>query len=142
MPTCCVLLSLSRATGFLTLTSCVFSADPAQKYRPYTPIVLKDRKWPSNVTRAAPHWLATDLRDGNQSLANPMTIAQKNQFFALLLKCGFKEIEVAYPAASDTDFAFVRGLIEKKVVPEGVWLQVRPLFDALAGSRNALLHIF
>ncbi|KAH7107646.1 2-isopropylmalate synthase [Auriculariales sp. MPI-PUGE-AT-0066] len=126
-------------------------ADPAQKYRPYTPIVMPDRQWPAKVTRAAPHWLATDLRDGNQSLANPMTIPQKNQFFDLLVKCGFKEIEVAYPAASDTDFAFVRGLIEQKQVPDYLWLQVltaaredliRRTVDSVAGSKYAIIHMY
>ncbi|KZV85544.1 2-isopropylmalate synthase [Exidia glandulosa HHB12029] len=126
-------------------------ADPSQKYRPYKPIQLADRQWPSRVTRSAPHWLATDLRDGNQSLANPMTIPQKTQIFELSLQCGFKEIEVAYPAASDTDFAFVRGLIEKKMVPDDVWLQVltaaredliRRTVDSVAGSKLAVIHMY
>jgi 2-isopropylmalate synthase len=68
--------------------------------------------------------LSTDLRDGNQALANPMTIEQKTTFFELLLECGFKEIEIAYPAASDTDFNFVRGLIERNAIPDDVWIQV------------------
>lgn len=72
-----------------------------------------------------PIWLSTDLRDGNQSLANPMTIEQKTRFFLHLVQCGVKEIEVAYPAASDTDFNFVRGLIEQGLIPDDVWIQVR-----------------
>jgi hypothetical protein len=102
-----------------------FSADPSNKYKPYTPLKLPDRQWPSKVITKPPIWLSTDLRDGNQALANPMTIEQKGIFFRQLVQCGFKEIEVAYPAASDTDFAFVRGLIEKNEVPDDVWIQVR-----------------
>lgn len=100
-------------------------ADPSQKYKPYTPLNLPDRQWPSKVQRTPPIWLSTDLRDGNQALANPMTIEQKTRFFHTLVKCGVKEIEVAYPAASDTDFNFVRGLIEGNQVPDDVWVQVR-----------------
>lgn len=101
------------------------SADPSIKYKAYTPLKLQDRQWPSKVISKPPIWLSTDLRDGNQALANPMTIEQKTTFFHTLLKCGFKEIEIAYPAASDTDFGFVRGLIEKNLVPDDVWIQVR-----------------
>lgn len=104
------------------------SADPSIKYQPYTPLQLADRQWPSKVTRSPPVWLSTDLRDGNQALANPMTIAQKMVFFETLVKCGFKEIEVAYPAASDTDFNFVRMLIEQNKIPDDVWLQVSASF--------------
>ena len=85
---------------------------------------LHDRQWPSKRCTQPPIWLSTDLRDGNQALANPMTVEQKTTFFRTLVKAGIKEIEVAYPAASDTDFAFVRGLIEKGEVPDDVWLQV------------------
>ena len=80
-----------------------------------------------------PIWLSTDLRDGNQALANPMTIAQKMVFFETIVKCGYKEIEVAYPAASDTDFNFVRMLIEQNKVPDDVWLQVSVSFFAYVG---------
>ena len=100
------------------------STDPSQKYKPYTPLNLPDRQWPSKVQRSPPIWLSTDLRDGNQALANPMTIPQKNIFYDTLIKCGFKEIEIAYPAASDTDFNFVRGLIDSGKVPDDVWIQV------------------
>jgi 2-isopropylmalate synthase len=85
---------------------------------------LKDRQWPSKTFKKPPIWLSTDLRDGNQALANPMTIKQKRTFFKELLKCGLKEIEVAFPAASDTDYGFVRGLIENREVPNDVWMQV------------------
>jgi 2-isopropylmalate synthase len=101
------------------------SANPAEKYKPYIPLALPNRQWPSKTFTAAPIWLSTDLRDGNQALANPMTSEQKTMFFRQLVKCGVKEIEVAYPAASDTDFSFVRGLIEKKEIPDDVWIQVR-----------------
>ncbi|TRM58613.1 hypothetical protein BD626DRAFT_550633 [Schizophyllum amplum] len=96
-------------------------------------------------------WLSTDLRDGNQALANPMTIEQKTLFFKQLVKSGVKEIEVAYPAASDTDFSFVRGLIEKKEVPDDVWLQVltparedliKRTIDSVAGCKQAILHMY
>jgi 2-isopropylmalate synthase len=87
-------------------------------------LILKNRQWPSRTFTTAPFWLSTDLRDGNQSLSNPMTVSQKTTFFRQLIQCGLKEIEVAYPAASDTDFAFVRGLIENNEVPGDVWLQV------------------
>ena len=100
------------------------STDPSQKYKPYTPLNLPDRQWPSKVQRSPPIWLSTDLRDGNQALANPMTIPQKTIFYDTLIKCGFKEIEIAYPAASDTDFNFVRGLIDSGKVPDDVWIQV------------------
>ena len=100
------------------------SADPSQKYKPYIPLQLENRQWPSKILSRAPIWLSTDLRDGNQALANPMTIEQKTLFFQTLVKCGFKEIEVAYPAASDTDFGFVRLLIEKNLIPDDVWIQV------------------
>ena len=100
------------------------SADPSQRYKPYTPLQLENRQWPSKILSKPPIWLSTDLRDGNQALTNPMTVEQKTLFFQTLVKCGFKEIEVAYPAASDTDFGFVRLLIEKKLVPDDVWIQV------------------
>ncbi|OBZ65696.1 2-isopropylmalate synthase [Grifola frondosa] len=126
-------------------------ADPSQKYKPYTPLDVPDRQWPSKVTMSPPIWLSTDLRDGNQALANPMTVPQKTIFFQTLLKCGFKEIEVAYPAASDTDFNFVKGLIEQGQVPDDVWLQVltparedliKRTVDAVAGAKRAIIHMY
>lgn len=125
--------------------------NPSIKYKPYTPLNLPDRQWPSKVVQKAPIWLSTDLRDGNQALANPMTIEQKTRFFDTLVKCGIKEIEIAYPAASDTDFAFVRGLIEQKKIPDDVWIQVltparedliRRTFESVAGAKNAILHMY
>ncbi|PSS31075.1 hypothetical protein PHLCEN_2v2407 [Hermanssonia centrifuga] len=126
-------------------------AEPSQKYKPYTPLVIPDRQWPSKVQKTAPIWLSTDLRDGNQALANPMTIDQKTRFFHTLVKCGLKEIEVAYPAASDTDFNFVRGLIEGGQVPDDVWLQVltparadliKRTIDSVAGTKQAIIHMY
>ncbi|KAL7283732.1 hypothetical protein ACG7TL_003169 [Trametes sanguinea] len=126
-------------------------ADPSVKYKPYTPLDLKDRQWPSKVNRKPPIWLSTDLRDGNQSLANPMTVAQKHIFFDTLLKCGFKEIEIAYPAASETDFNFVRGLIEQGKIPDDVWIQVltparedliKRTVEAVAGAKKAIIHMY
>jgi 2-isopropylmalate synthase len=105
--------------------SIALSANPSQKYNPYEPLPLPNRQWPSKINRIPPIWLSTDLRDGNQSLANPMTIQQKTLFFKQLVKTGLKEIEVAYPAASDTDFNFVRSLTDQGLVPDDVWIQVR-----------------
>ncbi|PPQ93219.1 hypothetical protein CVT25_015217 [Psilocybe cyanescens] len=129
----------------------LFSADPSQKYKGYTPLNLNDRQWPSKTLTKAPIWLSTDLRDGNQALANPMTIEQKTIFFRQLVKCGVKQIEVAYPAASDTDFSFVRGLVENNEVPDDVWIQVltparedliKRTIDSVAGTKKAILHMY
>ncbi|CCM00503.1 uncharacterized protein FIBRA_02537 [Fibroporia radiculosa] len=125
--------------------------DPSKKYKPYTPLNIPDRQWPSRVAKKPPIWLSTDLRDGNQALANPMTIPQKTLFFQTLLKCGFKEIEIAYPAASDTDFNFVRGLIEEGQVPDNVWIQVltparedliKRTVESVAGAKRAIIHMY
>ncbi|KDR81709.1 hypothetical protein GALMADRAFT_114336 [Galerina marginata CBS 339.88] len=126
-------------------------ADPSQKYKPYTPLNLTDRQWPSKTLTKVPVWLSTDLRDGNQALANPMTIEQKTLFFRQLVKSGVKQIEVAYPAASDTDFAFVRGLVENNEIPDDVWVQVltparddliRRTIDSVAGAKHAIIHMY
>ncbi|EAU88704.1 2-isopropylmalate synthase [Coprinopsis cinerea okayama7 len=127
-------------------------ADPSVKYKRYTPIDLPDRKWPSaKYGDKVPIWLSTDLRDGNQALANPMTIEQKTTFFRQLVKCKVKEIEVAYPAASDTDFNFVRGLIENGEIPDDTWIQVltparedliRRTIEAVAGAKHVILHMY
>jgi hypothetical protein len=125
-PSCPNAYAVSHFGTFPRITSHASfnSAHPSQKYKPYTPINLHDRQWPSKAITTPPMWLSTDLRDGNQALANPMTIEQKTTFFRQLVKCGVKQIEVAYPAASDTDFNFVRGLIENNEVPDDVWIQV------------------
>ncbi|KAH7920133.1 2-isopropylmalate synthase [Leucogyrophana mollusca] len=125
--------------------------DPSQKYKPYTPLRLDNRQWPKKTFSKPPIWLSTDLRDGNQALANPMTADQKLTFFRLLVKCGFKEIEVAYPAASETDFSFVRYLIENGEIPDDVWIQVltparedliRRSFEAVAGAKHVIIHMY
>lgn len=125
--------------------------NPAEKYRPYTPISLPDRRWPEKQLTHAPRWLSTDLRDGNQALAEPMDSERKLQFWDLLLACGFKEIEVAFPSASQTDFNFVRQLIEEKRIPEDVTIQVltqahedliHRTFAALQGAHSATVHLY
>jgi 2-isopropylmalate synthase len=124
---------------------------PAAKYRPVPVVDLPDRQWPSRQLTQAPRWLSTDLRDGNQALATPMDSARKLEFWQLLLRCGFKEIEVAFPAASQTDFDFVRLLIEQKHIPDDVAIQVLTqarsdlidrTFDALRGAPNAIIHLY
>ncbi|QRV86522.1 2-isopropylmalate synthase [Ceratobasidium sp. AG-Ba] len=125
--------------------------DPSVKYKPYTPLNLHDRTWPSKTITKAPIWLSTDLRDGNQALASPMSIQQKTQFFLQIVKCGVKEIEVSYPAASETDFQFTRNLIEDGLIPDDVWIQVLTparadlitrTFESLAGAKKAILHMY
>ncbi|KAI0739553.1 hypothetical protein C8Q80DRAFT_1274619 [Daedaleopsis nitida] len=125
--------------------------DASAKYRAYTSVALPDRQWPGARIRRHPIWLSTDLRDGNQALARPMTVAQKRALFRHLVKCGFKEIEVAYPSASETEFGFVRALVEDGEVPDDVWIQVltparaelvQRTFLAVAGARKVIVHLF
>ena len=97
---------------------------PSKKYRPYPPIRLPRRHWPTRVLKKAPIWCSVDLRDGNQALAVPMNVSQKLELFQTLVKCGFKEIEVGFPSASNTEFTFNRRLIEENRAPDDVWLQV------------------
>ncbi|WP_446030703.1 2-isopropylmalate synthase [Lelliottia amnigena] len=124
---------------------------PAQKYQPFPPISLPDRRWPEQRIIHAPRWLSTDLRDGNQALAEPMDSARKLQFWELLLGCGFKEIEVAFPSASQTDFDFVRQLIDENRIPDDVTIQVLTqardelilrTFESLRGAKKATLHLY
>lgn len=124
---------------------------PFHKYRPYETVHLPDRTWPDVVLTRAPIWCSTDLRDGNQALANPMDTPRKRRFFDLLLRLGFKEIEVGFPAASKTDFDFVRTLIEEDLVPDDVTIavltQARPelierTFESIAGARRAIVHLY
>lgn len=125
--------------------------NPEQKYQPYPPLSLPDRHWPNRTITQAPRWLSTDLRDGNQALAEPMDSDRKLQFWALLLSCGFKEIEVAFPSASQTDFNFVRQLIDENRIPDDVTIQVltqareeliHRTFDALRGAKRATVHLY
>jgi 2-isopropylmalate synthase len=124
---------------------------PISKYRAYAPIVLPDRQWPSKVISKAPIWCSVDLRDGNQALIEPMGVDRKNRMFDLLVGMGFKEIEVAFPSASQTDFDFVRSIIEGAQVPDDVAIQVltqcRPeliarTFEAVKGAKNVILHFY
>jgi len=121
------------------------------KYRPVSPVLLPDRTWPSQVIRSAPLWCSSDLRDGNQALIEPMDRARKRRMFDLLVAIGFKEIEVAFPSASQTDFDFVRELIEGDRVPDDVRIQVLTparedliarTFESLRGARCATLHFY
>ena len=125
--------------------------NPATKYRPFQPINLPDRRWPDQTITAPPIWLSTDLRDGNQALIEPMNRRRKLEMFQLLVAIGFKEIEVAFPAASQTDFDFVRDLIEGGHIPDDVTIQVltqarehliRRSFEALRGARQAIVHVY
>src|SRR5688572_14487203 len=126
-------------------------AMPFQHYRSFTPIPLADRTWPTKVITTAPRWCSVDLRDGNQALIDPMDPERKRRMFDLLVKCGFKEIEVGFPSASQPDFDFVRQLIEENLIPDDVIIQVltqaRPelierTFEALRGARRAIVHLY
>ena len=98
--------------------------DISKKYKPFKPINLVDRSWPNNLLTEAPRWCSVDLRDGNQALIEPMGVEKKIRMFELLCNIGFKEIEVGFPAASQTDYDFVRILIEEKKIPDDVTIQV------------------
>ncbi|MFC4059474.1 2-isopropylmalate synthase [Planomonospora corallina] len=124
---------------------------PFQRYRPYRPVRLTDRTWPDNVITKAPRWCAVDLRDGNQALIDPMDPHRKLKMFELLVRLGFKEIEVGFPAASQTDFDFVRQIIEEDRIPGDVVIQVltqaRPelierTFEAIQGAKSAIVHLY
>src|SRR5438270_13030801 len=91
--------------------------NPSKKYRPFPPIDLKDRQWPNRTLTHAPRWCSVDLRDGNQALAVPMNVSQKLEMIQTLVKCGFKEIEVGFPSASNTEFTFSRRLIAERRAP-------------------------
>ncbi|WP_019143119.1 2-isopropylmalate synthase [Noviherbaspirillum massiliense] len=125
--------------------------EPARKYRPFPPVQLTDRQWPSKVIASSPIWLSTDLRDGNQALFEPMNGERKMRLFRELVRIGFKEIEVGFPAASQIDFDFVRRLIEEDLVPDDVTLMVmtqsRPdlierTVEAVKGVRQAIVHLY
>jgi len=124
---------------------------PNTKYRAFKPVALPDRRWPDAVLAHAPIWLSTDLRDGNQALIEPMDVQRKLRMFEMLLRVGFKEIEVGFPSASQTDFDFVRMLIEQDRVPDDVTIQVltqarepliRRTFESLQGARRAVVHLY
>jgi 2-isopropylmalate synthase len=124
--------------------------NPSSKYRSFAPIDLANRRWPNCVITAPPTWCSVDLRDGNQALIEPMDASRKRRMFDMLIKIGFKEIEVGFPAASQTDFDFVRELIEQELIPSDVVIQVltqaRPEliarnYEALRGARRAIMHV-
>ncbi len=124
---------------------------PFNRYKPFAPIALKDRTWPDKVISKAPRWCAVDLRDGNQALIDPMSPSRKLKMFELLVKMGYKEIEVGFPSASQTDFDFVRELIEKDLIPDDVVIQVltqardhliERTYEAIAGADQAVVHVY
>ena len=125
--------------------------DPARKYRPFPPVALADRQWPNRSHSRPPIWMSTDLRDGNQALFEPMNVERKLRLFRTLCEIGFKEIEVAFPSASQTDFDFVRELIEGGHIPDDVTIEVltqarehliRRTFESLKGARRAIVHVY
>ena len=122
-----------------------------QRYSAYRPVDLPDRTWPAAVITEAPRWCAVDLRDGNQALIDPMSPARKKRMFELLVAMGFKEIEVGFPSASQTDFDFVRMLIEEDMIPDDVVIQVltqsrehliERTFEAIRGAKQAIVHLY
>ncbi|GAA2854780.1 2-isopropylmalate synthase [Streptosporangium fragile] len=124
---------------------------PFHRYRPFTPVRLTDRTWPDKVIEKAPRWCAVDLRDGNQALIDPMDSHRKLKMFELLVKMGYKEIEVGFPAASQTDFDFVRQIIEEGLIPDDVVIQVltqaraeliERTFESLRGAKQAIVHLY
>ena len=124
---------------------------PIHKYQAFKPIDLPNRQWPARAIERAPIWCSVDLRDGNQALIEPMGVERKTRMFDLLCGLGFQEIEVAFPSASQTDFDFVRFLIESGKIPDGVAIQVltqcRPelierTFEAVKGAKKVILHFY
>ncbi|MCK0100544.1 2-isopropylmalate synthase [Qipengyuania sp. S6317L1] len=125
--------------------------NPSTKYRPFPQIDLPNRQWPGQVIDKAPRWLSTDLRDGNQSIIDPMDAVKKRRFFDLLIEVGVKEIEVGFPSAGATEFDFISGLVQSDAVPEDVIVQVltqsredliRTSFESLRGARAAIVHLY
>ena len=127
---------------------------PIHRYRPFhetIPVDLPDRTWPSKKITQAPRWCAVDLRDGNQALIDPMSPERKRIMFELLVRMGYKEIEVGFPSASQTDFDFVRQLIEDDLIPDDVTIQVltqareeliRRTYESIAGAKRAIVHLY
>jgi 2-isopropylmalate synthase len=123
----------------------------SQKYRPFEPIHLPDRQWPSRTITEAPVWCSVDLRDGNQALIEPMGRERKRRMFDALVRMGFKEIEVGFPSASETDYDFTRYLVEEDLIPDGVAIQVltqsreeliRRTFEAIRGAKKVIVHLY
>jgi 2-isopropylmalate synthase len=127
------------------------SGMPIHRYPAFAPVGLDDRSWPSRVATEAPRWCAVDLRDGNQALIDPMSPARKRRMFELLVRMGYKEIEVGFPSASQTDFDFVRQLIEEDLIPDDVVIQVltqardaliERTFESIHGAKQAIVHLY
>jgi len=125
--------------------------NPSTKYQRFSPVRLPDRRWPGRILKQAPIWCSVDLRDGNQALAVPMNVSQKLELFQTLVECGFKEIEVGFPSASNTEFTFNRRLIEESRAPEDVWLQVlvqaredliERTIESLLGAKKVIIHMY
>src|SRR3984885_7521882 len=125
--------------------------NPSTKYRRFQPVQLPDRQWPGRTLTSAPRWCSVDLRDGNQALAVPMNVSQKLELFQTLVKIGFKEIEVGFPSASNTEYTFNRRLIEERRAPDDVWLQVlvqaredliERTVESLVGAKKAIIHLY
>ncbi|HEY3915579.1 MAG TPA: 2-isopropylmalate synthase [Verrucomicrobiae bacterium] len=125
--------------------------NPSKKYQRFQPVQLPDRQWPGRTLTAAPRWCSVDLRDGNQALAVPMNVSQKLELFQTLVKVGFKEIEVGFPSASNTEFTFNRRLIEENRAPGDVWLQclvqaredlIERTVESLIGAKKAIIHLY
>ena len=126
-------------------------SNPSRKYRPFPQVPITDRQWPTRTITAPPRWLSTDLRDGNQSIIDPMDAVKKNRFFDLLLEVGCKEIEVGFPAAGATEFDFISGLVKSGRVPDDVMVQVltqsradliQRSFESLEGAHSAIVHLY
>ena len=123
---------------------------PTNKYKSFKPINIKDRNWPNQVISGSPDWCSVDLRDGNQALIEPMGAERKDRMFKLLCDIGFKQIEIGFPSAAQTEFDFARKLIDDQLVPDGVALQVltqarehliRRSFESLQGAKKAIVHV-
>ncbi|HEX7709953.1 MAG TPA: 2-isopropylmalate synthase [Sphingomonadaceae bacterium] len=126
-------------------------SDPSRKYRPFPQVDLPDRRWPTRTITAPPRWLSTDLRDGNQSIIDPMDAVKKNRFFDMLVEIGVKEIEIGFPAAGKTEFDFIQALVRSGKIPDDVLVQVltqsredliRTSFASLAGAKQAIVHLY
>ncbi len=122
-----------------------------KKYKPFQPISFPERTWPEKTIQKAPVWCSVDLRDGNQALVNPMNLEQKLEFFQMLCDIGFKEIEVGFPSASETEYEILRALIDQDLIPDGVTIQVlvqarehliRKTFEAIEGAKNVIVHFY
>ena len=124
---------------------------PIKKYRPFPPVDLPNRQWPSRVLTEAPTWCSVDLRDGNQALAQPMSVEEKLEYFEMLVGIGFKEIEVGFPSASQIEFDFIRRLIDENRIPDDVAIQIlcqcreeliARSCASMKGAKNVIFHLY